>query len=72
MTLISWYNCTPFGLPTRWLGLVRIIGSWKKTNTTQIARNGSVKNEDSIEELPALEVVEKCDRAKITVNVTTI
>jgi len=54
------------------LGLVRIIGSWKKTNTTQIARNGSVKNEDSIEELPALEVVEKCDRAKITVNVTTI
>ena len=54
------------------LGFVRIIGSLKKTNTTQIARNGSVKTEDLIEELPALEVVEKCDRAKITVNVTTI
>jgi len=54
---------------------VRIIGSWKKTSTAQITRNESVKNAESnsIEELPALEVVEKCDRGKkLTVNVTTI
>ena len=54
---------------------MRIIGSWKKTSAAQIIRTESVKNADSnsIEELPALEVVEKCDRGKkLTVNVTTI
>ena len=55
---------------------MRVISSLKKTtNSAQITRNESDKNADSnsIDELPALEVVEKSDQGKkFTVNVTTI